>query len=198
MPSPSASLEEVLSWNDRRSDYFRVRFITKVIELKNEFAQVHVRDEWLDDFFMRDEVVGQVASSNRQKTIIPQGLEQIAERLRVLANQVNPKDKPVENPIRFVEQGMISDRQDAPYAIRVIVQTSRELSNFSLETEFSANFIFAGHVAWGGVTSLSEGHPAPNLYRLNVYSPSWKVENPLILTAYAQEPIHVKSVKLLP
>jgi len=88
--------EELQQWVHSRSSYFRWTFLPKVLELRNEFAQIHLKDQELDDFFsaegMIEETTHVIAPRTTQSVlghdILPQRMERIAERLQVLANQV--------------------------------------------------------------------------------------------------------------
>ncbi len=64
--------------------------------MRNEFAQLHIRDQRLDDFFRYQ---GMIEDANEQLAvmqpprnidfpILPQQIEQVAERLRVLADEI--------------------------------------------------------------------------------------------------------------
>ncbi len=44
--------DDILKWSKSRSNYFMAMFFKKVLDLRNEFAQLHLRDQRLDDFFM--------------------------------------------------------------------------------------------------------------------------------------------------
>jgi hypothetical protein len=82
-------------WVTQRSRFFRVRFFQKVLDIRNEFAQLHLRDERLDAFF---EAEGMIEQANKQMVahglsqteirILPQQIEEISERLKVLAGHV--------------------------------------------------------------------------------------------------------------
>jgi hypothetical protein len=82
--------EEIQAWTRSRSSYFRFRFFERVLDTRNEFAQLHLRDERLDDFFKFQGVIEQAnrqlaaASPGREidAPILPQQIEEVAERLR--------------------------------------------------------------------------------------------------------------------
>lgn len=101
--------EGVIEWTNRRSRYFKFRFFDKVLELRNEFAQLHYRDQKLDDFFKYQGVIETAnkdfaAMRQSQLTeypILPQQIEEIAERLKILADQIrtdNPNLKAPQSP----------------------------------------------------------------------------------------------------
>ncbi len=87
---------ELSRWIKNRSGYFRWRFFERVLDIRNEFAQLHLRDERLDDFFkyqgMIEQANKQMAAIDPQRQIdtplLPQQVEEVAERLRVLAEQI--------------------------------------------------------------------------------------------------------------
>ncbi len=93
MPTDS---EGVMKWTRSRSGYFKFRFFERVLDLRNEFAQLHLRDQELDDFFKYQ---GMIENANRQLSalpqpqridhpILPQEIERVAERLKILADQI--------------------------------------------------------------------------------------------------------------
>ena len=93
---PAATLEQMEDWTRRRSDKFRYVFLPRVLEIRNEFAQLHLRDRELDEFFETEETISQasrqLAGTGQQRhvdrVILPQEIEEVAERLRALAGQI--------------------------------------------------------------------------------------------------------------
>ncbi len=72
--------EKNLDWRRRRSESFRFRFYNRALDLKNEFSQLHLRDQQLDAFFRHGQDDG--------VPLIPFEIENVAERLEILANQL--------------------------------------------------------------------------------------------------------------
>jgi hypothetical protein len=77
-----------------RSEYFKFRFLQRIVDIRSEFAELHLRDEKLDDFLkyhgtietMDRQIV--VAGRSPNILILPQHIEEVAERLRILAAQI--------------------------------------------------------------------------------------------------------------
>jgi len=76
MPSDSKGL---LQWDKARSDYFRFRYLEKVIDLRNEFAQLHLRDSDLDSL---------LESAQSGRDIVAMEIEQVSDELRALAGRI--------------------------------------------------------------------------------------------------------------
>ena len=86
--------EEVTKLTKSRSSYFRFRFYENVLDIRNEFSQLHLRDERLDDFFkyqgMIEDAKKQLSAVGKQMNVpvLPQQIEEVAERLKVLAHHI--------------------------------------------------------------------------------------------------------------
>jgi hypothetical protein len=83
------------TWMLTRSAHFEFRYLPKVIELRNEFSELHLRDDRLDAFLKyraeqndTDKIVAAVGGTNREHPILPMDIEMIAERLNALASQI--------------------------------------------------------------------------------------------------------------
>jgi len=100
-PWPPSIMEEMPTtpkeygeWKDRRSWIFRGRFLPRVLEIRNEFAQLHMRYQDLDDSLKWCGVVEQAdkmavgTTIQSERRLLPMEIQQIADRLVVLANQV--------------------------------------------------------------------------------------------------------------
>lgn len=94
-PMPKTA-EEESQWTQNRSVYFRMRFIERVLTIKDEFAQLHLRDQHIDDFFKYHKMA---ADSKGLKLSDPSmdhtgpiislpEIEDISERLKTLAEQI--------------------------------------------------------------------------------------------------------------
>ncbi len=98
-PMPTAP-EERAQWYSARSNDFRWESLEEVIDIRNEFAQLHIRDEELEKSL---KYVGLTEQGNNEQekeqikvlcqpfgnsTIPPMSIEQIAERLLVMADQI--------------------------------------------------------------------------------------------------------------
>lgn len=86
---------EMGMWTQERSEYFHMRFFDRVLDIRNEFIQLHIRDRDLDDFFkfegMAEDANKQIAATQpgrKQILTSPMQIENVAERLRFLADQL--------------------------------------------------------------------------------------------------------------
>ncbi len=82
-------------WAERRSRNFKHRFYERTIELKNEFAQLHYSDHWLDEYFknkkMQEDANNQlkgIGKPQREIYFMPQEIEKIAMHIRKLSEQI--------------------------------------------------------------------------------------------------------------
>ncbi|HEY2234228.1 MAG TPA: hypothetical protein VGK01_12220 [Candidatus Angelobacter sp.] len=82
-------------WMNTRSQYFKFRLLPKIIDIRNEFAELHLRDERLDGFLkyqkMAEDSNKSIAAAGyaiQQNPILPQEIEEVAERLKVLSGQI--------------------------------------------------------------------------------------------------------------
>lgn len=89
-------------WNKTHSNMFRGKFLPHLIELRDDFARRDFKDDELDEAIKRE--LFSIQESDRRKAdaaakghpisysyiwdILPQEIEMMAERLRVLGNQV--------------------------------------------------------------------------------------------------------------
>ncbi len=96
------TIEGMTEWTRTRSGAFQRRYFDKVLDLRNEFAQLHIRDEELDNFFRYR---GMIEQANRQmgatqsphqidSSIQPMQIERVAERLRALADKIPQAKQP--------------------------------------------------------------------------------------------------------
>ncbi len=69
-------------WDLARTRVFRFMFLPKVLDIRNEFAQLHIRDNQLDD------VVRYTEGRPENYIMLPQEIESVAERLKVMADQI--------------------------------------------------------------------------------------------------------------
>jgi hypothetical protein len=94
---PGSDSAKTALWVKTRSGYFRFRLRDRVIDIRNEFAQLHLRSQELDEFLdhekRNDDFEKQMAAlppQNRVATpdIFPPQIESVAKELRVLAEQI--------------------------------------------------------------------------------------------------------------
>ncbi len=85
--------EELIRRLESRSRYFKWKFYQRVVEIRDELALFHRKDKYLDDFIERqqtyEQIKNQVNLPERQFAILPQEIESVAERLRLLAEQID-------------------------------------------------------------------------------------------------------------
>lgn len=109
MPNgPKASLK----WAAARSEYFRYRFLGRVTEIRDEFAQLHMRDTVLDQILESQKAIESANQELRKSrpgvqphpTIQPQEIAEVAHRLQVLAEQIEQRRSP--QPLEFSEKAI--------------------------------------------------------------------------------------------
>lgn len=71
--------QQQVEWCKRRSRFFRARFLERVLGIRDEFAQLHIHDDRLDRFRENTQI---------DTTIDPLTIQDVAERLVVLADQI--------------------------------------------------------------------------------------------------------------
>lgn len=96
-PRPTTN-EGWRTWNEARSVAFHFMFYQRVVDIRNEFAQLHMKDEQLDDYIKSEEAMKQ---NPFDKTVwytstIPVKIESIAERLAVLAEETDDQKKQLQ------------------------------------------------------------------------------------------------------
>ena len=93
MPTAQPEIDE---WIQRRSIYFHFRFFERVLDLRNDFIQHSLRDPQLEEFFrnekIKEDINKQLAVTHpdwKPAPTLPQEIQTVAQRLIVLANEVN-------------------------------------------------------------------------------------------------------------
>jgi hypothetical protein len=95
IPKMPTEREAVMQWNRSRSIYFEFRFLQPLSDIRDEFAQLHIRDRELDDFFSYRAT--EMESTSRpddtriprlRTTILPLEIESIAKHLALMASQI--------------------------------------------------------------------------------------------------------------
>jgi len=71
-----------MDWAASRSHYFKSTFLPKLIPIRDEYAEMHLRNESLDDFLR----IAQ--QSNVDIPVSPIQMEGVVKSLRELANQI--------------------------------------------------------------------------------------------------------------
>ncbi len=74
---------EVMQWSAGRSSYFKSRLLKRVINMRDEFAQLHLQDEELNMYLDM-----YLDASRTDTDITPMAIASISERLKALAAQV--------------------------------------------------------------------------------------------------------------
>ncbi len=127
---PVATLEQMEDWNRRRSNKFRFVFFNRVLDIRNEFAQLHLRDRRLDEFFEVEKMVEQansqlaVPGQQRQvdRQILPQEIEDVAERLRALAGQL-PRAAP--RALNYTQQDTKAEGASVPPSLNAVANADQ-------------------------------------------------------------------------
>lgn len=135
--------DEIEAWTRSRSGYFRFRFFERVLEIRNEFAQLHLRDQRLDDFFkyqgMIEQANRQMAAANPGREIdspiLPQTIEEVAERLKVLANQI-PTQRAAPKPLHFSVTRVQPEKPEFSFQIVTTIDTEMDISAGYIAVEF--------------------------------------------------------------
>lgn len=124
------------------SNHFRTNFFDKVMGMREEFAQFHLKDRQLDVFFedrktteQADREMEAVDPSHKSEPISPMEIEEVAERLRALANQI-----PVERePPRLLPFSISNVQPDKPsdHEIVVTIDPENDLVSGYIAVEFN-------------------------------------------------------------
>jgi len=91
------STEDYVSWAKSRSEHFKHRFMERIIEIRNEFSQLHIRDQDLDEILkykgIQEDAKKRLASipelQHIDLQILPWQIERLAERLAILADHLD-------------------------------------------------------------------------------------------------------------
>jgi hypothetical protein len=80
--------------NRARAHYmlFRFRFFGKVIDIRNDFAQILLKDDQLDELIEDERVLEK--ENNPKFFFLPAQIQVVAERLKFLANEAKQRDAP--------------------------------------------------------------------------------------------------------
>jgi|SRR6266404_481506 len=135
--------EEIQAWTRSRSSYFRFRFFERILDIRNEFAQLHLRDERLDDFFKYQ---GMIEQANRQMAaaspgreidapMLPQQIEEVAERLKVLANQI-PIQRAAPKALHFSVTRVQPEKPEFSFEMVATIDTDTDISAGYIAVEF--------------------------------------------------------------
>lgn len=143
--------EEIQAWTRSRSSYFRFRFFERVLDIRNEFAQLHLRDQPLDDFFkyqgMIEQANRQMAAANPGREtdtpLLPQQIEEVAERLKILANQI-PTQRAAPKPLHFSVTRVRPEKPEFSFEIITTIDSDRDISAGYIAVEFDGPRAFTG------------------------------------------------------
>lgn len=94
-PMPT-TFKENIEWNERRSDTFKFFCLKKVLDIRNEFAQLHIKDKRLEDFFKYQGII-EVSNKKMAELLQPKmsndidaiEIKWVAESLVFLAKQID-------------------------------------------------------------------------------------------------------------
>jgi hypothetical protein len=127
---------------------------------------------------------------------------------QVILGQVMLKNCEIENPsqqqpdlpvgkLTFSQEAAPSKREDAPYAVKVVIQTNVVLQPTSLAVKCSSEFTAAEtHVLGTSVLqNMGEGHVGnKTVYWFFFGAPAFRPENPVVILLMAKQPIRVLGV----
>lgn len=93
-PRPTTS-EGWRNWNDTCSVAFHSMYYQRVVDIRNEFAELHLRDIELDDFIKGQDMMKQNPSTSILwwTSTPPVEIESVAERLTILAEELDDQKK---------------------------------------------------------------------------------------------------------
>lgn len=82
---------EHAKWLTYTSIQFRHEFLERIINIKAEFDKLHLKDQRLDDFIKYEKINEDVNKKSNigHSIILPSQIEDIADRLRLLSDQIN-------------------------------------------------------------------------------------------------------------
>ena len=87
-PMPETEKEGLSKWMKSRSGYFKFRFLQDVININNEFAEMHIKDPHLDSFLYPKSLIIIGMDPKHGRLILSQEIEEIALSLRNMADQI--------------------------------------------------------------------------------------------------------------
>jgi hypothetical protein len=141
--------------------------------MRNEFAQLHIRDEKLDEFFtdegfieQANRAMAQTAAGRSPIAILPQEIEDVAERLKVLANEI-PVERTAPKPLAFSVDQVAPKDPRVPFAFVVTIRTDEDHVDGYVATEFNGRLAsiatdFAGSKLVMGIGSEDEAETIGN------------------------------------
>ena len=165
---------------------------------------------WRDVYGQTQDQLKEIASLAGEKSVLEGEGKVLREELEIKRDEINElrdevnrlgiqlsrKPPPVQD-IRFVEEVVSSSREDAPYAVKVVIQTNVTTQPTSLvvscDTELAeGEYRLAGVGATLGVES---GYTKDRRgYRIILKETPFRPETPIVATLTARRPIHVLSV----
>lgn len=216
MPTDAAGIQ---NWTRSRAAYFRFRFFERVLDLRNEFAQLHLRDQRLDDFFKYQGMVeeanrqmvaaGNAGAANNVGLLLPQEIEDVAEQLKILAKQL-PVQRAAPKPLRFSVTRVQPEKPDIPFEIVVTIQADTNAAEGYIAVEFdgpkaSVSTDFVGSRLVFDQESLAgnkplldylRSHSPGDIYLLEIGSAPLMTKKPIHVIAYGGTEFRVVSVSL--
>lgn len=131
-----------LQWVKNRSSYFRFRFLQRVIEMRDEFAQLHLRDTQLDEYLKNERM-------DSAFNIPPQSIQSVAERLRVLADKADSLAKTQykgsdSESLNFSTQRISAESPQLPYRILITIRTKEIVDSGYIVVEFGGGVADVG------------------------------------------------------
>ena len=139
---PLTKPDQVEQWRQSRSRHFMFMLFKSVVDIRDEFAQLHLRDQKLDQLIdeaqKMEEYSKRIMVINPKMQILvfaPTEIEEVAERLNVLAKQARQRDSP--KPLSFSVTHIQPQSPQFPFDTVVTITTNAVLSRGYVVTEFS-------------------------------------------------------------
>jgi hypothetical protein len=213
MPMPAAP-EERQQWTRSRSQFFRFRFFPAVLDIRNEFTQLHLRDQRLDDFLKYQGMAEQanqqilaISTVNRQIEIpiLPMEIEEVAERLRVLGSQAIQRAAPKELKFSALQ---VQPEKGYAFGLLVTIETERVISRGCLAVKFDGDRTYMATDFVGGKFRSPfdiEGNDqlrdylkayGTNVYAIEIVDTPFMPEKPIHVIAYGMQSFRVSRVTL--
>jgi hypothetical protein len=112
-------------------------------------------------------------------------------------NETPPSALPVRK-LTYSQEVVSSDKEDAPYAVKVVIQTNVTMQPTSLVVRCDSEFAASKPMVLGAPVLMhaGEGYIANRTaYWFYFAEPAFRAENPVVILLMAKQPIHVLDVQ---
>ncbi len=145
VPNTPKGIEE---WTRSVSAFFRFRDLINVVKIRNEYAQLHLRDARLDEFLTLEGATEQGSQmvianpySDPAYILYPQEIEEIADRLKILANNTRQRETP--KSLSFSVAEIKPQLLNSPYDRVLTITTNQTVARGYIVMEFNEPFRMA-------------------------------------------------------